>query len=30
MTLEMTSAAGTKYQFVEFTIFGTCVNAYAW
>ena len=29
-TLEITSAAGTNYQFVEFTIFGTCVNAYAW
>lgn len=28
--LETTSVAGTKYQFVEFTIFGTCVNAYAW
>ena len=29
-TLEMTSAAGTKYMFVEFEIFGTVVNAYSW
>jgi len=29
-TLEMTSAAGTKYQFVEVTFLGTYVSAYAW
>ena len=30
MTLEMTSAAGTKYQFVEVTFLETYVSAYAW
>lgn len=29
-TLEITSAAGTKYQFVEVTFLGTYVSAYAW
>lgn len=29
-TLEMTSASGTKYQFIEIIIFGTFVCAYAW
>lgn len=30
MTLEMTSAAGTKYQFVEVSFLGTYVSAYSW
>lgn len=30
MTLEITSATGRKYQFVEFKIFNTIVNAYCW
>ena len=29
-TLEMTSAAGTKYQFVEVSFLGTYVSAYSW
>ena len=29
-TLEITSASGTKYQFVEFTFIGKLVNAYSW
>jgi hypothetical protein len=29
-TLEMTSAAGTKYQFVEVSFLGNYVSAYSW
>lgn len=29
-TLEITSASGIKYQFVEFSFIGTLVNAYSW
>lgn len=29
-TLEITSASGTKYRFVEFAFIGTLVNAYSW
>ena len=29
-TLEITSASGTKYRFVEFAFLGTLVNAYSW
>ena len=28
--LEMTALSGTKYMFVEFTIFGKVVSTYAW
>lgn len=30
ITLEITSESGTKYQFVEFTLLRTMVNAYSW
>ncbi len=29
-TLEITAQSGTKYKFVEFTIFGKVVSTYAW
>lgn len=29
-TLEITSESGTKYQFVEFSLWRTMVNAYSW
>lgn len=29
-TLEITALSGTKYMFVEFTIFSKVVNTYAW
>lgn len=29
-TLEITAQSGTKYMFVEFTIFSKVVNTYAW
>lgn len=30
MTLEVTSATGRKYQFVESQIFNTIINTYCW